>query len=212
MAAEKNGTGKPGRPRRHEGEVLKTSLSFRVTAGAHERLKASASASGRSISEEVERRIEAADNRELAVGGPNGTKFLRLAAAAVAEVQEAIKTARGSDWTDSYYARIMISAALEAIMDAIKPVPQLSSRTGLLADDAEDAIAEVEAREMAQRAGADIGTKLIRREALTSTLSVLEALETAATGERREHVRKARERYLSGLLQIASGIEDDTEK
>jgi predicted HicB family RNase H-like nuclease len=47
-----------GRPPRHKGERLSKNRTFRVRGGLDEQLRAAADASGRSVSEEIEYRLQ----------------------------------------------------------------------------------------------------------------------------------------------------------
>jgi hypothetical protein len=57
------GTPPPGRPPRHPGERLSKNRTFRVRGGLDEKLQAAAAASGRSVSEEIEFRLDQSFDR-----------------------------------------------------------------------------------------------------------------------------------------------------
>ena len=88
---------KGGRPRRHPGERLSQTRSFRVRGGLDDNLQAAARRSGRSVSEEIEHRLEISflDERRNAhmLGSDVGAEILRMVRAAM--VIEGV----APDWT-----------------------------------------------------------------------------------------------------------------
>jgi hypothetical protein len=93
MTAKRKG----GRPRRHPGERLSQTRSFRVRGGLDDNLQAAARTSGRSVSEEIEHRLEISflDERRNAhmLGSDVGAEVLRMVRAAM--VIEGV----APDWT-----------------------------------------------------------------------------------------------------------------
>ena len=79
------GTPPPGRPPRHPGERLSKNRTFRVRGGLDEKLQAAAAASGRSVSEEIEFRLDQSFDRDgfigLVLGGDENAKVLQTIAA-----------------------------------------------------------------------------------------------------------------------------------
>jgi hypothetical protein len=75
------GTPPPGRPPRHPGERLSKNRTFRVRGGLDEKLQAAAAASGRSVSEEIEFRLDQSFDRDafigLVLGGDENAKVLQ---------------------------------------------------------------------------------------------------------------------------------------
>jgi hypothetical protein len=75
------GTPPPGRPPRHPGERLSKNRTFRVRGGLDERLQAAAAATGRSVSEEIEFRLDQSFDRDaffgLVLGGDENAKVLQ---------------------------------------------------------------------------------------------------------------------------------------
>jgi hypothetical protein len=73
-----------GRPPRHQGERLSKNRTFRVRGGLDEKLQAAAAASGRSVSEEIEFRLDQSFDRDafigLVLGGDENAKVLRTIA------------------------------------------------------------------------------------------------------------------------------------
>ena len=57
------GTPPPGRPPRHPGERLSKNRTFRVRGGLDKKLQAAAAVSGRSVSEEIEFRLDQSFDR-----------------------------------------------------------------------------------------------------------------------------------------------------
>jgi hypothetical protein len=76
-----------GRPPRREGERLSKNRTFRVRGGLDEKLQAAAAASGRSVSEEIEFRLDQSFDRDafigLVVGGDKNANVLRTIATAM---------------------------------------------------------------------------------------------------------------------------------
>jgi hypothetical protein len=76
-----------GRPPRHEGERLSKNRTFRVRGGLDEKLQAAAAVSGRSVSEEIEFRLDQSFDRDafigLMVGGDENARILRTIAIAM---------------------------------------------------------------------------------------------------------------------------------
>jgi hypothetical protein len=70
-----------GRPPRHQGERLSKNRTFRVRGGLDEKLQAAAAASGRSVSEEIEFRLDQSFDRDafigLVLGGDENAKVLQ---------------------------------------------------------------------------------------------------------------------------------------
>jgi hypothetical protein len=62
------GTQPPGRPPRYPGERLSKNRTFRVRGGLDEKLQAAAAASGRSVSEEIEFRLDQSFDRDAFIG------------------------------------------------------------------------------------------------------------------------------------------------
>lgn len=78
------GTPPRGRPPRHQGEQLSKNRTFRVRGGLDEKLQAAAAASGRSVSEEIEFRLDQSFDRDafigLVLGGDENSKVLQTIA------------------------------------------------------------------------------------------------------------------------------------
>jgi hypothetical protein len=76
-----------GRPPRHQGERLSKNRTFRVRGGLDEKLQAAAAASGRSVSEEIEFRLDQSFDRDafigLVLGGDENAKVLQSMAMAM---------------------------------------------------------------------------------------------------------------------------------
>jgi hypothetical protein len=77
-----------GRPPRHAGERLGKNRTFRVRGALDEMLELSAKMSGRSVSEEIERRLEQTFRDEADAGGPALVKINRLMTSAFAVAGE----------------------------------------------------------------------------------------------------------------------------
>jgi hypothetical protein len=70
-----------GRPPRHQGERLSKNRTFRVRGSLDEKLQAAAAASGRSVSEEIEFRLDQSFDRDafigVLLGGDENAKVLQ---------------------------------------------------------------------------------------------------------------------------------------
>jgi hypothetical protein len=76
---------KLGRPPKHEGELLSKNRTFRVRGTLDEQLEAAAQKAGRSVSEEIERRLDDSFKRiEELYGGPRTSAMFRVIADAIA--------------------------------------------------------------------------------------------------------------------------------
>ena len=76
---------KLGRPPKHEGELLSKNRTFRVRGTLDEQLEAAAQKAGRSVSEEIERRLDDSFKRiEELYGGPHTSAMFRLIANSIA--------------------------------------------------------------------------------------------------------------------------------
>ena len=83
-----------GRPPRTEGEPKRAAFHTRLRAGLKERLEESAAKAGRSLSEEIEFRLERSFSEDRSLGGPTAASAFR----ACAEIARSQSAHRGVDW------------------------------------------------------------------------------------------------------------------
>jgi hypothetical protein len=197
---------KMGRPRRHGGEKLNTTLNFRVRDGLHERLIKASSISGRSISEEVERRVERSFENEDRVGSPAGVRLLEIVESSLSQVQRAIPSTVGKDWNESIYAWIMLEGALIAALHYFRPTDELPQMPGgLLAPRDEVLEQEYEFRGKMAEAGRSIARQLTDHDTRANLLSVLTKFEaTDLSPAKMARVREA----IAGLKNIDNRSEE----
>ena len=82
-----------GRPPRHQGERLRKNRTFRVREALDDKLLASAAASGRSVSEEIEFRLEQSyDDRRL--GADTAEKAFESMSNALARIEAGLQLIR----------------------------------------------------------------------------------------------------------------------
>src|SRR5262245_28606922 len=101
MAAKK----RIGRPPKSEEDRKAVNFTFRSRGQMRERLQAAAAASGRSISEEIERRLEGSFLGEELYGGPRLSAVFRALAAHIAIA----KAQTGDNWEENDEARSRIA-------------------------------------------------------------------------------------------------------
>jgi hypothetical protein len=75
---------KIGRPPKHKGEPLIKNRTFRVSESLDERLRTAAEQTGRSVSEEIERRLEEWFRAEDLYGSPRISRMFRVIADSIA--------------------------------------------------------------------------------------------------------------------------------
>lgn len=127
----KRGPGRPTKPPR-PGE--RNPLGLRVTAEVKERLERAARESGRSISQEVEMRLErsfAADEHLYERFGGRDVYFL---ASLIGRVALAVKPAPEARWIDDADGAAVIRAAADMILGALAPVTPPRSRPDEIED------------------------------------------------------------------------------
>jgi len=121
-----------GRPPLPAGAAKRASFNTRLRQSIKERLEGEAAKAGRSLSEEIERRLEASleheDTRTRFYGGPElDVLFKQIASAA-----EIIELKRGKSWIKDYESFIAFNAALKRILrqlEGLRPQPSPHSVT-----------------------------------------------------------------------------------
>jgi predicted HicB family RNase H-like nuclease len=114
MAREKQS--KLGRPPKHEGERLSKNRTFRVRGTLDEQLEAAAQKAGRSVSEEIERRLDDSFKRiEELYGGPHLSATFRI----LADNLALVKAQFGERWAESDLARDEIARAFVEFVEVI---------------------------------------------------------------------------------------------
>src|SRR5262245_44499005 len=94
-----------GRPPKAEKERKAVNFTFRSRGQMRERLQEAATASGRSISEEIEHRLEESFRSEELYGGPGLSAVFRALSAHIAVA----KTQAGDNWEENDQARSRIA-------------------------------------------------------------------------------------------------------
>src|SRR5262249_31350427 len=115
---------KLGRPPKHEGERLSKNRTFRVRGTLDEQLEAAAQKAGRSVSEEIERRLDDSFKRiEELYGGPHLSATFRI----LADNLALVKAKFGERWAENDFARDEIARAFAAVI--VREVPGFYSVT-----------------------------------------------------------------------------------
>jgi hypothetical protein len=86
------------RPHKPQGELKRTPFGTRLRAELREYLAAQAASNGRSLSEEIEYRLETSRLADDAWGGPRVVALLRVLAAIAAEHRAGSTTTPRSTW------------------------------------------------------------------------------------------------------------------
>jgi hypothetical protein len=104
---------KLGRPPKHEGERLSKNRTFRVRGTLDEQLEAAAQKAGRSVSEEIERRLDDSFKRiEELYGGPHLSATFRI----LADNLALVKAKFGERWAESDFALGQLARAFAEVI------------------------------------------------------------------------------------------------
>jgi hypothetical protein len=104
---------KLGRPPKHEGERLSKNRTFRVRGTLDEQLEAAAQKAGRSVSEEIERRLDDSFKRiEELYGGPHLSATFRI----LADNLALVKAKFGERWAESDSALSQLAQAFATVI------------------------------------------------------------------------------------------------
>jgi hypothetical protein len=115
---------KLGRPPKHEGERLSKNRTFRVRGTLDEQLEAAAQKTGRSVSEEIERRLDDSFKRiEELYGGPHLSATFRI----LADNLALVKAKFGERWAENDFARDEIARAFATVI--VREMPGFYSVT-----------------------------------------------------------------------------------
>ena len=118
MTAQKATARSRGRPRLPPDQGKRASFTTRIRAELRGRLDREASRVGRSLSEEIEFRLELSvrDQDVLSVdyGGPHNVRLMRVIASAIA----AIEARKGARWTEDPQVLQDVHAAIREVSDA----------------------------------------------------------------------------------------------
>lgn len=121
---KKGGIDRMGAPSKGE-DTKRHVITMRVTTAGRDRLQKAAEASGRSLSQEIESRLELSFQADQLLGGPDTAKFLRAVGSLIASIEQEIPGEEGSPGEESWYYRRMAWSALDAalgrIMEYIQP-------------------------------------------------------------------------------------------
>lgn len=82
---------KGGRPAHYDGETKKAAIAVRTAPSVRDKLKAAAEEAGRSVTQEVEARLEASLEKDAGARSPETERLLNRIAAEIAEVEAATK-------------------------------------------------------------------------------------------------------------------------
>ena len=112
---------KPGRPPSGPYEDKRKTLSTRITAGLRECLEEAAEATGRSLSQEIEFRLEQSFLRETAqyeaFGGEHVDALMRVLGNAV----RLIEATGGKKWQEDRETFTRVKVVTEKLLDALGP-------------------------------------------------------------------------------------------
>jgi hypothetical protein len=105
-----------GRPRQSE-EAKRVPVSFRTTPAMSEKIAAAAAASGRSVAQEVEARLELSFQEERIMGGSDTALLSKLIASAVAMIE----IESGKPWTEDRMTWEAVNAAVGVTLRTFQP-------------------------------------------------------------------------------------------
>ena len=112
---------KGGRPRKHSPDAKRPTMAFRMSSHLHERLIASADANERSLSEEIERRLDNSfndyDNFIKLLGGQNNSKLLIT----IASAWSVVELLSDKKWTESQDVLDAMKIAAADVLAMVKP-------------------------------------------------------------------------------------------
>src|SRR5262245_50912099 len=111
-------TKRRGRPNLPKGEGKRFALGLRVTEERRRALDEAAAKSGRSISQEIELRLEQSFLDEEALGGREMLGLFRMMAGAAMMVEERLG---GRSWSTDWEAFQAVREAWHKIIDGIRP-------------------------------------------------------------------------------------------
>lgn len=113
---------KGGRPRKYSPDAKRPTMAFRMGSQLHERLIASAEANERSLSEEIERRLEDSFGEQERLidrfGGPENLNLLTT----IASAWKLIEVMSKQKWTQSQDVLNAMRVAASDVMAMVKPI------------------------------------------------------------------------------------------
>jgi hypothetical protein len=189
----------PGRPRKTPENRKRNVQVVRVRDALREKLASAAELFQRSISEEMEARLERSFELERRIGGEKGARALQLVLEAAAAIQAAVRTENGQDWEDDLKARIMLSGAIEVLLDDARPIPALPPEPGLLGEQDEAVERQRADWHAAAASGRDLANNLLHRDSLTKALAALVRMEKVAPTEQAARIEEAKAMVQRGL-------------
>ena len=120
---------KMGRPPLPPGKKRGASMGFRPTPTIRENLEEAARANGRSMSQEVEARLEHSFVGDGFIQHMLGSDLSSMMALrSLANAIASIEGKAGKSWRDDWAAREQVSAAFEVILDAFGPQHPVENR------------------------------------------------------------------------------------
>ena len=106
-----------GRPKKYPGEGRRPTLSLRVRGGLYEKLQAASEVAERTISEEMERRLERSfEEQDLFLAYFGKPETLKLAHA-IAMLARTVEARTGLDWTKDAQTKADLSGAISRFFD-----------------------------------------------------------------------------------------------
>jgi Arc-like DNA binding domain len=113
-----------GRPPLHDGASKRAQFNTRLRQEVKKRLEQAAASAGRSLSEEIEHRLEQSLRDEEVAGGGRLHSLFRLLGGTAGLIEEH----RGAAFLDDYETFIAVSKAWQKILNAVRPAaaPELS--------------------------------------------------------------------------------------
>ena len=123
--------GRRGRPRLPGERGKRHTLSLRVTDERRHDLENAAAQSGRSISQELEMRIEQGVREEEILGGAEMVRLFRMMAAAAQLIET--RAGPGKTWFSDYEVFVSVREAWSRIIDSVLPQPSEALRDSLAA-------------------------------------------------------------------------------
>ncbi|MGH1571760.1 hypothetical protein ACRAWG_15115 [Methylobacterium sp. P31] len=107
---------KRGRPPKHSGEGARPTVNFRCRTALYERLQEQAAIAERSVSEEIERRLDLSfrdpEIRLMFVGNNNTADLLAM----IAHVLKACRNKDGADWSEDEEVNTIVKCAVEYLI------------------------------------------------------------------------------------------------
>lgn len=112
-----------GRPTERD-EPKRSAIAVRTTPTTKQRLEDAAGVSGRSLTQEIEQRLERSLELEDDLGGSDGISMFRAVALAMKSTREQV-----GDWRTDFDAFVVMRASLLRVIDGFQPIPTTFAET-----------------------------------------------------------------------------------